>query len=99
LWVEKTNLFLNLELENTVRLPLIAGEKTHSWGKFTVEETNILWVKTTNVYLYLILGKKVRLLLFFGEKTHSWGKIKVQKTSILKVKKSFAFPIWQKNMG
>ncbi len=41
----KTYLFPNSNIIDTVRLPLISGEKTHSWGKITVEKTSILKVK------------------------------------------------------
>ena len=40
-----TYLFPNSNIIDTVRLPLISGEKTHSWGKITVEKTSILKVK------------------------------------------------------
>ena len=33
-----TYLFPNSNIIDTVRLPLISGEKTHSWGKITVEK-------------------------------------------------------------
>ncbi len=38
-----THLFPNSKIIDTVRLLLISGEKTHSWGK----KTSILKVKTT----------------------------------------------------
>ena len=41
----KTYLFPNSNIIDTVRLPLISGEKTHSWGKIAVEKTSILKVK------------------------------------------------------
>jgi hypothetical protein len=43
----KTYLSPNSNIIDTVRLPLISGENTHSWGKITVEKTSILKVKTS----------------------------------------------------
>jgi hypothetical protein len=40
-----THLFPNSNIIDTVRLPLISGEKTHSWGKIAVQKTSILKVK------------------------------------------------------
>ena len=42
-----THLFPNSNIIDTVRLPLISGEKTHSWGKITVKKTSILKVETS----------------------------------------------------
>ena len=36
-----TFLFSNSNIIDTVRLPLMSGEKTHSWGKITVKKTSI----------------------------------------------------------
>ncbi len=41
------HLFSNSNVIDTVRLPLISGEKTHSWGKIAVKKTSILKVKTS----------------------------------------------------
>ena len=40
-----THLVPNSNIIDTVRLPLISGEKTHSWGKIAVKKTSILKVK------------------------------------------------------
>jgi hypothetical protein len=32
LWVKITILFLNSELGDTVKIPIVAGVKTHFWG-------------------------------------------------------------------
>ncbi len=40
-----THLFPYSNIVDTVRLPLISGEKTHSWGKIAVKKTSILKVK------------------------------------------------------
>jgi hypothetical protein len=40
-----TYLFHNSNIIDTVSLPLISGEKTHSWGKIAVKKTSILKVK------------------------------------------------------
>jgi hypothetical protein len=40
-----TYLFPNSNIIDTVRLPLMSGEKTHSWGKIAVKKTSILKVK------------------------------------------------------
>jgi hypothetical protein len=42
-----THLFFNSNIIETVKLPLISGEKTHFWGKIAVKKTNILKVKTS----------------------------------------------------
>ena len=42
-----THLFPYANIIDTVRLPLILGEKTHSWGKIAVKKTSILMVKTS----------------------------------------------------
>ena len=77
----KTYLFLNSNIIDTVRLPLISGEKTHSWGKITVEKTSILKVKTSFEFP---IWKKLRglentveLPSIAGYITHSLGKLTV----------------------
>ena len=45
-----TYLFPNSNIIDTVRLPLISGEKTHSWGKIAVKKTSILKVKISFVF-------------------------------------------------
>jgi hypothetical protein len=40
-----TYLFPNSNIKDTVRLSLISGEKTYSWGKIVVKKTSILKVK------------------------------------------------------
>jgi hypothetical protein len=42
-----THLFPYSNIENTVRIPLISGEKTHSWGKIAAKKFSILKVKTS----------------------------------------------------
>jgi hypothetical protein len=42
-----THLFPNSNIIDMVRLPLISGEKTHSWGKIAVKKTSKLKVKTS----------------------------------------------------
>ena len=44
-----TYLFPNSNIIDTVRLPLMSGEKTNSWGKIAVKKTSIFKVKTVEL--------------------------------------------------
>jgi hypothetical protein len=78
-----THIFPNSNIIDTIRLPLISGKKTYSWGKIAVKKTSILKLKTS--FAFPILKnyglEKIQVSKYntsiAGSKTHSLGKLTV----------------------